>query len=86
MEIRHQEPLTGEEDAPMGSSLEFKNVTFAYEDTDVLKDVSLSIPARVSRRWWAPRAAARVQLPGLSPVSGMWMEGGYCLTAGISGR
>lgn len=46
MQIRHEQPLSGNQGVPEGNNIEFKNVSFAYENTDVLKDVSFSLPAR----------------------------------------
>lgn len=43
MEIRHQNPLPGTKAAPANSGISFERVTFAYNNTDVLKDVSFSI-------------------------------------------
>lgn len=46
MQIRHEKPLPGGKDAPEGNSIAFENVTFAYDNTKVLEDVSLSIPPK----------------------------------------
>ncbi|AOY74501.1 ABC transporter ATP-binding protein [Clostridium formicaceticum] len=46
MQIRHEKPLSGEKNPPEGNSIEFQDVTFAYDNTDVLKNVSFSIPPK----------------------------------------
>ncbi len=43
MAIRLEKPLPGVKDVPAGNSIAFEKVTFAYEKTDVLKDVSFTI-------------------------------------------
>ncbi len=43
MQIRQEKPLPGGKQAPSGNSIEFENVTFAYDKSDVLKNVSFSI-------------------------------------------
>ena len=46
MQIRHEKLLPGENEAPAGGSIGFDKVTFAYDNTDVLKEVSFIIPPR----------------------------------------
>jgi ATP-binding cassette subfamily B protein IrtB len=43
MEIRNENPPAGLENAPAGYGIEFENVSFAYQNSNVLKDVSFSI-------------------------------------------
>jgi ATP-binding cassette subfamily B protein len=43
--LRHAKPMTGDENAVLANyGIELKNVSFAYNDEDVIRDVSLSIP------------------------------------------
>ncbi|MDR1069812.1 MAG: ABC transporter ATP-binding protein/permease [Gracilibacteraceae bacterium] len=43
--LREEKPMTGDENAELtGFTVELKNVSFAYNDADVVRDVSLTIP------------------------------------------
>jgi ATP-binding cassette subfamily B protein len=43
--LRRESPMTGDENAELRDcGIELKNVTFAYKDEDVIKDLSLKIP------------------------------------------
>jgi ATP-binding cassette subfamily B protein len=43
MDIRAEKPLAGKKGAPQGNAIEFRKVSFAYNETEVLHDVSFSI-------------------------------------------
>jgi ATP-binding cassette subfamily B protein len=43
MEIQQEPVQPGTDDLPEGNRIEFQNVTFAYEDHDVLKDITFTI-------------------------------------------
>ena len=45
MAIRRERPLPGTGEAPRGGAIRFDRVSFAYQDTDVLHDVSFLAPA-----------------------------------------
>jgi ATP-binding cassette subfamily B protein len=44
-ELREELPMTGDENAELSTyTVELKNVSFAYNDTDVIEDISVTIP------------------------------------------
>ncbi|ACV63437.1 ABC transporter related [Desulfofarcimen acetoxidans DSM 771] len=78
MQIRHEKPLPGEKNAPAGNSIEFQNVTFAYENTDVLKDVSFSITPKSVTALVGPSGSGKSTITRL--IARFWdVQGGRVL-------
>lgn len=46
MEIRHEKALEGDKKMPSNKNIRFENVTFAYKEENILKDISFDIPAK----------------------------------------
>ncbi|MTI55890.1 ABC transporter ATP-binding protein [Geosporobacter ferrireducens] len=81
MEIRHERPLPGKDDAPAGNHIEFQNVTFAYENTDVLKNVSFSISPKSITALVGPSGSGKSTITRL--MARFWdVQGGRILIDG----
>ncbi|AOT72017.1 ABC transporter ATP-binding protein [Geosporobacter ferrireducens] len=81
MEIRHERPLPGKDDAPAGNHIEFQNVTFAYENTNVLKNVSFSISPKSITALVGPSGSGKSTITRL--MARFWdVQGGRILIDG----
>lgn len=81
MQIRQEKPLPGEKDAPAGNSIEFEQVTFAYENTDVLKNVSFSISPKSITALVGPSGSGKSTITRL--IARFWdVQGGRVLIDG----
>ena len=81
MEIRHEKPLSGIKNPPPGNSIVFENVTFAYENTDVLKNVSFSILPKSITALVGPSGSGKSTITRL--IARFWdVQGGKILLDG----
>ena len=82
MEIRHEPSLSGNKDAPSGNEIRFENVTFAYENTDVLRNVSFSIPSQSITALVGPSGSGKSTITRL--IARFWdITGGRVLLDGL---
>ncbi len=83
MEIRHESPLPGSKDAPDGNSIRFENVTFSYDEGDVLSDVTFSIPAKSITALVGPSGSGKSTITRL--IARFWdVQGGNVLLDGVN--
>lgn len=81
MQIRREQPLPGTSDAPAGHSIEFADVTFAYEDTAVLKNVSFTIAPNSITALVGPSGSGKSTIARL--ITRFWdVQGGRVLLDG----
>ncbi len=82
MEIRQEPSLSGKKDAPSGYGIRFENVTFAYENTDVLNNVSFSIPPQSITALVGPSGSGKSTITRL--IARFWdVTGGRVLLDGL---
>lgn len=68
-------------------AVEVSHVSFTYSgETEVLHDVSLSVPAGRRWRWWDPPAAARAPYASCCPGSTTWTRAASGWTGWTCGR
>ena len=85
MEIRHESPLRGHADTPAGQSLQFENVTFSYDQDEVLKNVSFSIPPKSITALVGPSGSGKSTITRL--IARFWdVQGGRVLLDGTDIR
>ena len=78
MEIRHEKPLPGSKDAPVGSGIKFENVTFSYDEANVLENVSLSFPPKSVTALVGPSGSGKSTITRL--IARFWdVQGGKVL-------
>jgi ATP-binding cassette subfamily B protein IrtB len=81
MQIRNEKPLPGEKNAPAGNSIEFQNVTFAYENRNVLKNVSFTISPQSVTALVGPSGSGKSTITRL--IARFWdVQGGRVLIDG----
>jgi ATP-binding cassette subfamily B protein len=80
MEIQQQPVQAGTGDAPEGNRIEFQNVTFAYEDHDVLKDVSFTIEPKTVTALVGPSGSGKSTVTRL--IARFWDVQGGCIRLG----
>jgi len=81
MEIRHEKPLSGDGDVPEGNSIRFEEVTFAYDQEDVLRNVSLQIPSNSITALVGPSGSGKSTITRL--IARFWdVQGGRVLLDG----
>lgn len=82
MEVRREQPLSGSKDAPSGSGIEFNDVTFAYKNDNVLKNVSISIAPRSITALVGPSGSGKSTITRL--IARFWdTQGGKVLLDGV---
>jgi ATP-binding cassette subfamily B protein IrtB len=80
MEIQQQPVQPGVNDPPDDNRLEFDNVTFAYEDHDVLKNVSFSIEPNTITALVGPSGSGKSTITRL--IARFWDVQGGCIRLG----
>lgn len=81
MEIRHEQPLPGTTVPPTSNVIEFDRVTFAYDDTAVLKDLSFTIRPRTITALVGPSGSGKSTVTRL--IARFWdVQGGRVLLGG----
>jgi ATP-binding cassette subfamily B protein len=80
MEIQQQPVQPGTEEAPGDNRIEFQNVTFAYEDHDVLKDVSFTIEPNTITALVGPSGSGKSTVTRL--IARFWDVQGGCIQLG----
>ncbi len=83
MEIRHESPLPGSKAAPEGNSIRFENVTFSYDEGNVLSDVTFSIPTNSITALVGPSGSGKSTITRL--IARFWdVQGGKVLLDGMN--
>jgi ATP-binding cassette subfamily B protein len=80
MEIQQQPLQPGTGGLPEGNRIEFENVTFAYEDHDVLKNVSFAIEPRTITALVGPSGGGKSTVIRL--IARFWDVQGGCIRLG----
>ncbi|MGD9117040.1 MAG: ABC transporter ATP-binding protein [Dehalococcoidia bacterium] len=75
MEVQQHPMLPGQDDPPEDNRIEFDNVTFAYEDRDVLKNISFAIEPRTITALVGPSGSGKSTVARL--IARFWdVQGG----------
>jgi ATP-binding cassette subfamily B protein len=80
--LRHAKPMTGDENVALTNyDIELKNVSFAYNDEDVIRDVSLSIPQNSVTAFAGPSGSGKTTISRL--IARFWdVDKGAILVGG----
>ena len=80
MEVQQHPVLPGGDAPPEDNRIEFDNVTFAYEDHDVLKDISFTIEPRTITALVGPSGSGKSTVARL--IARFWDVQGGCIRLG----